>query len=72
MTPLSPGFDFDRYDRETRQPLPSAPQLSAESAVWHKEHDISHTALNNAASPVRASVAVAPLLHSTIFPGELR
>lgn len=40
MAPLSPGFDFDRYDRELRRPLPSEPQLAPQSNVWRREHGI--------------------------------
>ncbi len=38
VTPLRPGFDLDRYDRELRRPLPSAPQHAPESKVWRREH----------------------------------
>ena len=37
-TPLRPGFDFDRYDRELRRPFPSRPQFAPESTVWLCEH----------------------------------
>ncbi len=40
MAPLTPGFNFDRYDRELRRPFPSAPRFAVESAIWHDEHDI--------------------------------
>jgi len=39
-TPLSPGFNLDRYDRELRRPFPSEPQLAPESSVWRREHAI--------------------------------
>lgn len=32
ITPLSPGFDLDRYDRELRRPLPSKPHATAVQA----------------------------------------
>jgi NAD(P)H dehydrogenase (quinone) len=38
ITPLSPGFDLDRYDRELRGPSPSEPQLAPESTIWRREH----------------------------------
>jgi nucleoside-diphosphate-sugar epimerase len=38
ITPLSPGFDLDRYDRELRRPLPSEPQLAPQSTIWRREH----------------------------------
>jgi len=44
ITPLVPGFNLDRYDRELRRPFPSAPELALESKVWRREHDIADTA----------------------------
>ena len=41
MTPFSPGYDFERYDRELRCPLPSEPQFAPESPIWRREHGIS-------------------------------
>ena len=38
IVPLSPGFNFDRYDRELRRPFPSEPQFATESTVWRREH----------------------------------
>jgi uncharacterized protein YbjT (DUF2867 family) len=40
MAPLSPGYNFDRYDRELRRPFPSDPQFAPESDVWRREHGI--------------------------------
>jgi NAD(P)H dehydrogenase (quinone) len=40
MTPLSPGYNFDRYDRELRRPFPSDPRSAPESEVWRREHGI--------------------------------
>jgi NAD(P)H dehydrogenase (quinone) len=40
INPVSPGFNFSRYDRELRQPFPSRPQFSTESKVWRHEHGI--------------------------------
>jgi len=42
--PLSPGFNFDRYDRELRRPFPSEPQFAPDSKVWQREHAISDAA----------------------------
>jgi uncharacterized protein YbjT (DUF2867 family) len=44
IAPLSPGFNFDRYDRELRRPFPSDPQFAPESEVWRCEHGITHPA----------------------------
>lgn len=44
MAPLSPGFNFDRYDRELRRPFPSEPQFAPESGVWRREHAIGDAA----------------------------
>ena len=41
--PLSPGFKFDRYDRELRRPFPLQPQFATESKVWRREHAIANT-----------------------------
>ena len=40
ITPLSPGFNFDRYDRELRRPFPSDPQFAPDSKVWQREHAV--------------------------------
>jgi NAD(P)H dehydrogenase (quinone) len=42
ITPLSPGFDLDRYDRELRRPFPLEPQFAPESKVWRCEHAMTH------------------------------
>jgi NAD(P)H dehydrogenase (quinone) len=44
ISPLSPGFNFDRYDRELRRPFPSEPQFAPESKVWRREHAIADVA----------------------------
>ena len=44
ITPLSPGFNFDRYDRELRRPFPSEPQFARDSRVWRREHSIADEA----------------------------
>jgi len=38
--PLTPGFNFDRYDRELHGPFPFEPQSAPESKVWRREHGI--------------------------------
>ncbi len=38
VTPLSPTYALDRYDRELRRPFPSAPLHAPDSAVWRNEH----------------------------------
>jgi uncharacterized protein YbjT (DUF2867 family) len=40
LTPLSPGFDFDGYDRELRRPFPSKPEFARESEIWRRQHTI--------------------------------
>jgi hypothetical protein len=50
ITPLSPGFNLDRYARELRRPIPSEPQLAPEGKVWRREHGIADPA--KSAAPV--------------------
>ena len=38
MAPFSPGYNFERYDRELRRPFPSDPQFAPASEVWRREH----------------------------------
>ncbi len=40
IAPLSPGFNFDRYDHELRRPFPSQPQVAPDSEVWRRAHGI--------------------------------
>src|SRR5215472_3779312 len=40
LTPLSPGFNLDRYDRELCRPFPQEPQFATDSKVWRREHAI--------------------------------
>jgi NAD(P)H dehydrogenase (quinone) len=42
--PLTPGFNFDRYDRELRRPFPFEQQSAPESKVWRREHGITDPA----------------------------
>ncbi|MCU1303413.1 MAG: transcriptional regulator [Candidatus Sulfotelmatobacter sp.] len=44
ISPVSPGFNFDRYDGELRCPFPFEPQSAPESKVWRREHGISDPA----------------------------
>lgn len=62
LTPLSPGFNLDRYDRELRRPFPQEPQFATDSKVWRREHLIVSAAKpavldsNNAPIPVTSHV----------------
>jgi NAD(P)H dehydrogenase (quinone) len=38
LTPLYPSYDFDRWDREMRLPMPTRPTLSVEDPVWRQAH----------------------------------
>jgi len=40
ITPLRPGPNLDRYDRELRRPFPSAAQFAPDSDLWRREHSI--------------------------------
>ena len=44
IAPLSPGVNFNRYDRELRRPFPSAPQFAPDSKFWRQEHSIADAA----------------------------
>ena len=44
MAPFSPGYNFDRYERELRRPFPPDPQFAPESGVWRREHGIGEAA----------------------------
>ncbi len=37
-TPISPGYDLDRFEREQIFPLPPAPRLAIDDERWHAEH----------------------------------
>lgn len=45
VVPLSPGFNFNRYDRELRRPFPSEPQFAPDSKVWRRDHAIAKPAM---------------------------
>ena len=55
IAPLSPGFNFDRYDRELRRPFPSLPQFAPEGKVWRSEHGITDRANSAASGDMKAT-----------------
>ena len=57
ITPLSPGFDLDRYDRELRRPFPSEPQFAPESRVWRREHAVASAERSAVISDLRTQSA---------------
>lgn len=57
MGPFSPGYNFDRYDRELRRPFPSNPQFAPESEVWRREHPIGDIAELSTPRPYTARSA---------------
>src|SRR5215470_6409636 len=57
LTPLSPGFNLDRYDRELRRPFPSEPQFANESIVWRREHGITDPTKSVASVHTKAASA---------------
>jgi hypothetical protein len=57
LTPLSPGFNLDRYDRELRRPFPQEPQFAPESKVWRREHGITDLAKSVASVHTKATSA---------------
>jgi NAD(P)H dehydrogenase (quinone) len=59
--PLTPGFNFDRYDRELRRPFPFEPQSAPESKVWRREHGITDPAKTAASVHNNATSATSPL-----------
>ena len=59
LAPLTPGFDFDRYDRELRRPFPSAPQFATDSKVWQREHAIAEIAKSGALGHDKSTSAIA-------------
>ena len=70
MAPFSPGFDFDRYDRELRRPFPSAPRFSIESAVWRGEHDERDALPHAKAVRYDGQNMLTAASQSKVFPGE--
>ena len=55
--PMRPGLDPGRLTRTLRTPRPDHPLLSADSAIWRKEHGI---AAKEAAAPDRSPIELAP------------
>ncbi|HKV24122.1 MAG TPA: NmrA family NAD(P)-binding protein [Candidatus Acidoferrum sp.] len=45
IAPLSPGFNFERYDRELRRPFPAEPYFATDSKVWRREHGFADSAM---------------------------
>jgi hypothetical protein len=70
MAPLTPGFNFERYDRELRRPFPSAPRFAAESAIWRNEHDIADTIQPTAPVRIGRRATAVPDSQSNVFSGE--
>ena len=62
ITPLSPGFNFDRYDGELRRPFPSDPQFAPDSRVWQREHAIADDGKTTA--PGRDNARLAATSHA--------
>jgi len=40
IAPLSPDFNFGRYEGELRRPFPSKPEFAPESKVWRHQHNV--------------------------------
>jgi NAD(P)H dehydrogenase (quinone) len=57
LTPLSPGFNLDRYDRELRRPFPQKPQFAIDSKVWRSEHGVTDLAKSAASVHTKATSA---------------
>src|SRR5499427_4980921 len=57
LTPLSPGFNLNRYDRGLRRPFPSEPQFATDSKVWRREHGITDSTKAAASVHKKASSA---------------
>ncbi len=64
MAALSPGFNLDRYDRQTRSPFPSEPRFATESKVWRREHAIADPAKPAASVHEKATTATSQWLES--------
>jgi NAD(P)H dehydrogenase (quinone) len=57
ISPVSPGFNFDRYDRELRRPFPFKPQSAPKSKVWRREHNVTDPAKRAASLHNKAASA---------------
>ena len=58
LTPLSPTFNLDRYDRELRRPFPSEPQFAPDSKIWRREHGITDPTKTVASLPQSATSSI--------------
>ena len=58
LAPLSPGFNFDRYDRGLRRPFPQEPQFALDSKVWRRDHAIADAAKSAVPAGNKAPVTV--------------
>jgi NAD(P)H dehydrogenase (quinone) len=67
---FSPGYNFDRYDRELRRPFPSDPQFAPESEVWRREHAIGDVREPSTPRRYKARSAARSRPQATIAPGE--
>jgi hypothetical protein len=56
-TPLTRGFDLDRYDRELRRPFPYRPQFAPESAIWRREHVVARAEHRPPVAPASYTLA---------------
>jgi hypothetical protein len=69
MAPFSPGYNFDRYDRELRRPFASDPQFALGSEVWRREHGIGGAAEQGTAHRYKAR-STTSRAEAKIVPGE--
>jgi len=58
IAPLSPSFNFDRYDRELRRPFPSEPEFAPDSEIWWREHGITDPAKSPESAHKKTTSAV--------------
>jgi len=58
IAPLSPSFNFDRYDRELRRPFPSEPEFAPNSEIWWREHGITDPAKSPESAHKKTTSAV--------------
>ena len=56
LTPFHRGYNFDRWDRQMRFPMPSQPSLSIDDAQWRADHAAQ---MNPAAAPPAPLATVA-------------
>jgi NAD(P)H dehydrogenase (quinone) len=70
MAPLTPGFNFERYDRELRRPFPSVPRFATESALWRSKHGLSDFVQPVMQRREGEQTAITRSPQSRILPGE--